>query len=91
MSEFLDLLAAYYTCDALAARRPLTTAEVMGCMDTYEAIKRHFAPVFELAPRGTPERVAQMQAACLGFLDWQEANAALVSDMRAEAAARVEG
>jgi hypothetical protein len=53
MSEFLDMLSVYYTCDAMAAMRPLTTDEFSGCMDVYEAVKRYFAPVFELAPRGT--------------------------------------
>jgi hypothetical protein len=90
MPDFLELLADYYACDAMAALRPLTSGEIMGCMDTYEMLKTYFAP-FDLAPRGTPERIAQMQAAYLAFLDWQEANAGLVSDMRAAAEARVQG
>ena len=82
MTEFLDFLSVYYFCDAMASLRQLTSAEYMGCMDTYEAVKRYFAPDFELAPRGTPERVEQMRAAYLGFVGWQEANADLVEIVR---------
>jgi hypothetical protein len=91
MSEFLDMLAVYYTCDAMAAIRPLTGDEFSGCMDVYEAVKRHFAPTFELAPQGTAERAAQMRDAYLGFVGWQEANAGLVEQMRGAAMARVGG
>ena len=90
MSEFLDMLAVYYTCDAMAAIRPLTSDEFSGCMDVYEAVKRYFAPVFELAPRGTEDRAEQMRAAYLGFVGWQDANPDLVARMRSDAAARLD-
>ena len=91
MSEFLQLLAVYYLCDAAAALRPMTSDEVMGCMNTWEAVKTRFAPTFELAPRGSPERVAQMQAAYLAFLDWEAENADLVAEMQEQARAEVAG
>lgn len=86
MTEFLDFLAAYYTCDAMATLRPLNQDEMTGCMDVYEVVKRYFAPVFDLAPQGTAERAEQMQAAYLGFVEWQSDNADLVERMRADAA-----
>ncbi len=91
MSEFLDMLSVYYTCDAMAAIRPLTSDEFSGCMDVYEAVKRYFAPTFELAPQGTAERAEQMRAAYLGFIGWQEANADLVDQMRDAAVNRLDG
>ncbi len=85
MSEFLSLLALYYVCDATAAMRHLTMQEVMACTQTYESVKTYFVTEFELAPHGTAERAQQMQQGYLAFLDWEEANEALVEDMQAEA------
>lgn len=90
MSEFLELLSVYYTCDAMVALRPLTQEEFMGCMDVYTMVKNHFAPVFEYADPGTPERAEQMAEAYRGFVDWQAENAGLVAEMRADAAERLE-
>jgi hypothetical protein len=90
MSEFLDLLSIYYTCDAMAAIRPLTSDEFHGCMDVYEAVKRYFAPGFDLAPAGSAERAEQMRAAYIGFVGWQDANADLVTQLRTDAAARLD-
>lgn len=90
MSEFLDMLAVYYTCDAMAAIRPLTSEEFGGCMDVYEAVKRYFLPGFELAPQGTAERAAQLREAYLGFVGWQDANPDLVARMREDAATRLD-
>ena len=89
MPEFLDMLSVYYTCDAMAAMRPLTSDEFTGCMDVYEAVKRYFAPVFDLAPQGTAEWAEQMRVAYMGFVGWQEANPELVAQMRSDAAARL--
>jgi hypothetical protein len=58
-------------------------------MDVYEAVKRYFAPVFELAPQGTADRAEQMRAAYLAFVGWQDANPELVARMRSDAAARL--
>jgi hypothetical protein len=91
MSEFLDLLTVYYTCDVMAGLRPLTSAEFMGCMDVYTAVKQYFAPAFDLAPHGTEARAEQMREAYLGFVAWQQDNPALVANLREVAEARVEG
>ena len=90
MSEFLEMLSIYYTCDAMAAIRPLTSDEFSGCMDVYEVVKRFFAPSFDLAAPGTAERAEQMRMAYLGFVDWQNANSDLVAQMRAHAAERLD-
>ncbi len=90
MQEFLDLLALYYLCDATALVRPMSGAEISACMDTYDAVKAWFAP-FDLAPRGSLERHAQMLQGYAGFQDWQAANDALVADMRGDAMARARG
>ncbi len=90
MSEFLDLLALYYLCDATALLRPMSGGEVQDCMATYDAVKAWFAP-FDLAAEGTLERHAQMLDAYRGFLAWQDANADLVSHLRAEAMAHAQG
>jgi hypothetical protein len=90
MSEFLDLLALYYLCDATALIRPMSGGEVLACMDTYDAVKAWFAP-FDLAPPGTLERFAQMQQGYSGYVDWQAANADLVARMRDEAMAAARG
>ncbi|QBF32800.1 hypothetical protein [Thalassococcus sp. S3] len=91
MSEFLRLLAIYYLCDSTAAIRPLTASEVSACMSTYETVKVHFVRPGDLAPPGTPERVAQNRQAYRGFKAWERDNAALVSNMRARAEAAVRG
>jgi len=91
MSDFLDVLSIYYFCDAMANLRPLNPAEYLGCTDIYELVKTHFARGFDLAPRGTPERIEQMRAAYLGFLNWQDANPALVAELRGAAEARALG
>lgn len=85
MQTFLQLLSIYYMCDVAAALRPLDFEEVVGCTATYELVKQHFAPEFDLAPHGTPERVAQNRAAYLGFRAWQDENADLVADLRQDA------
>jgi hypothetical protein len=87
MSDFLDTLTVYYFCDAMVALRRLNPAEIAGCMDSYEAVKRHFVEA-RLAPTGTPERIEQMRRAYLNFLAWQNANAVFVADLRAAAEAR---
>ena len=88
MPEFLDTLSIYYVCDAMAATRPLDTAEMAGCMDVYERVKRHFLDA-ALKPFGTAERAEQMRRAYMDFVAWQSANATLVADLRAAAAARL--
>lgn len=90
MSEFLDMLALYYLCDATALIRPMSGGEVQDCMAAYDAVKAWFAP-FELAPAGTLERHAQMLDGYRGFVAWQEANAGLVGDMRDHAMAEARG
>ncbi len=90
MSEFLEILALYYLCDATALIRPMSGAEVQDCLATYDAVKAWFAP-FNLAPQGTLERHAQMLEGYRGFVAWQEANADLVGLMREEAMARARG
>jgi hypothetical protein len=90
MSEFLQILALYYLCDATAVVRPMSGDEIRACIDIYDTVKAFFAP-FELAPIGTLERHAQMSEAYLGFVDWQQANAGLVADMRDDAMAQARG
>lgn len=90
MSEFLDLLALYYLCDATALVRPMSGDEVRACMGTYDAVKAWFAP-FDLAAPGTLERHAQMLDGYRGFLDWQQGNSDLVTLMRDDAMAQARG
>lgn len=90
MSEFLQILALYYLCDATAVVRPMAGEEIRACFDIYETVKIYFAP-FDLGPVGSLERHAQMLDAYLGFVDWQEANAEIVGAMREEAMAEARG
>jgi len=91
MAEFLSVLSIYYLCDAMASARHLTMEETMHCGRTYDTVRSYFVTEFELAPRGTPERIAQMRQGYLGFQAWEEANAQLVDDMKAEAWLTVRG
>lgn len=91
MSEFLTILSLYYICDATAALRPMTRDEIASCTRTYETVKTHFVTERDLAPRGTAERIAQMQAAYLAFQDWEAENADLVREMQDDAMAEVRG
>ena len=90
MSDFFDILALYYLCDATALVRPMSAGEVHDCMATYDAVKAWFAP-FNLAAPGTLERHAQLLDGYQGFLDWQQANPDLVTDMRGDAMAQAQG
>ncbi|WP_224813965.1 hypothetical protein [Hasllibacter sp. MH4015] len=90
MSDFLDLLALYYLCDATALVRTMSGDEVIACTGIYDAVKAWFAP-FDLAPVGSLERHAQMIEGYLGFQDWQAANAELVATMRDDAMAEARG
>ncbi len=90
MSEFLDILALYYLCDATALIRPMSAGEVHDCMTTYDAVKAWFAP-FDLGAPGTLERHAQLLEGYDGFLAWQAENPDLVADMRDDAMARAQG
>jgi hypothetical protein len=90
MSDFLDILALYYLCDATALIRPMSAGEVNDCMTTYDAVKAWFAP-FNLAAPGTLERHAQLLDGYRGFLDWQQANPDLVQTMRDNAMSQAQG
>lgn len=87
MSDFIDHLSIYYLCDAVAALRQLDPAGSLACVEAYETVRRQFLET-ALAPLGTSERAEQMRRAYLEFVAWQNANAVLVADLRAEAAAR---
>lgn len=91
MPDFLGILVIYYLCDATAVVRPMTFDEVGACTAAYEQIKTYFPAEWELAPRGTPERHAQMQAAYLAFLGWEAENADLVVALQAGASAAARG
>ena len=91
MSEFLELLAHYYLCDATAVLRPMSLGEVQACTDVYESVKAWFAPSFELAPVGTLERHAQLVEGYIGFVTWQDANPDLVTGLREQAMAEAQG
>ncbi|WP_430449343.1 hypothetical protein [Rhodophyticola sp.] len=91
MSEFLAVLALYYACDATAATRPMSPQEMQACTATYDTVKTYFVTGFDLAPRGTLERFAQMTAAYAAFKDWEDSNSDLVAAMRADAMNRVRG
>jgi hypothetical protein len=86
MSDFLALLLAYYTCDAAAQTQEPLGPDRLACVATYEAVKDHFAPL-DPAPLGTPEYGAERIATYLAFRAWEEANAEIVAELRAEAAA----
>ena len=85
MSEFLSVLALYYVCDATAALRPMSAEEIGACFSTYDTVKVYFVDGFDLAPPGSMARIRQMSEAYLAFKAWEEDNAALVADMRADA------
>lgn len=91
MSEFLSVVAIYYLCDAMAAARHLTMQETMHCTRTYDTVRSYFVTEFDLAPRGTPERIAQMREGYTGFKAWENANRDRVDQMRAEAWLAVRG
>lgn len=90
MSDFLELLALYYLCDATALVRPMSGNEIATCSSHYDAVKAWFAP-FDLAEVGSLERHAQMLQGYAGFMDWQAANAGLVAQMRLAAMAAAQG
>ena len=75
MSDFLVILALYYACDAEAAARALSHAEVMECMTHYQSVKAYFA-----SPGGGSSGGAQ--AAYESFKDWEHANPDIVADLR---------
>ena len=90
MSDFLDILALYYLCDATALVRPMSGGELQDCMVLYDTVKAWFAP-FDLGPIGSLERHAQLLEGYQGFLAWQQANADLVGAMRDDAMAQARG
>ena len=85
MADFLTLLAFTYLCNGTAEVRLLAPPEAAACTSAYEGVKRHFYPEFEVAPLGSPERIAQNATAYAGFKAWEADNAALVATMRADA------
>lgn len=82
MPEFLALLANLYLCDAIYGIRHPTMQEVAACQQSRTAVYTYFAPAFELAPEGTPERAAQMAEAQVAFEAWEAANSNEVRNMR---------
>ncbi len=90
MTELLRLLAVYYLCDAAAAVRPLSAAEVAGCIEVYGRVKSQFSAPEGAAP-GSPDSVARNAAAYAAFKAWEAANPDLVEDMRRAARAQVAG
>ncbi len=75
MTELLRLLSLYYACDQIAAQRPLSSAEVAACMDHYTAVKSHFSE-----PQDTNVD------AYLRFKAWEQANPAMVAQIRQRSA-----
>ncbi|MBW4710293.1 hypothetical protein KX928_21095 [Roseobacter sp. YSTF-M11] len=76
MPEFLTVLALYYACATTATTLPMSHADVMACMDHYEAVKTHFAP------EGEPTGPQRSRTAYLNFKDWEQANQDLVDSLR---------
>lgn len=91
MGEFLTVLALYYMCDATAAMRPMSMQEVATCAESYDTVKVYFVSDFDLAPQGTLARFDQMSEAYIAFKAWEEQNADLVEDLRADAWAEAHG
>jgi hypothetical protein len=89
VETFLALLLAYYTCDAAAQTQEPLGSQRLACVETYEAVKRYFAPL-DPAPAGTPDYGQQRIETYRAFTAWEAANAELVADLRAAARAAVE-
>jgi len=85
MSDFLSVVAIYYWCEAMAQARHLTMSETMHCSRTRDTVHSYFVTEFELAPRGTAARAAQMRQGQHGFDTWAAANPDRVEQMQAEA------
>ena len=90
MPEFLILLSLYYGCDALMAHKPLslTGSQLVQCSAYYEAVKSEFADA-PFPASGTQAGVSARRDAYRAFKAWELENEALVTTMRADAAARV--
>ncbi|MCU4654879.1 hypothetical protein N8I71_18735 [Roseibacterium sp. SDUM158016] len=88
MEQFLALLLAYYTCDAAAQTQEPLGGDRLACVETYEEVKAWFAPL-DPAPVGTAEYGAERIATYRAFSAWEEENAEIVAELRAEALAAV--
>ncbi len=88
MGEFLALLLAYYACDAAAQSQEPLGGQRLACVETYEKVKAFFAPL-NPSPIGTPEWGAERIETYRAFSAWEEENAEVVAELRAEALGRV--
>ncbi len=70
--------------DAAAQTQEPLGGDRLACMQTYEEVKGWFAPL-DPAPIGTPDYGAERIATYRAFQAWEEANAELVAQLRAEA------
>jgi hypothetical protein len=89
---FQALLTGYYLCDAAAAVTLLDYATVARCIVTYQSVKAQFLSEEELAAlNADPLRFGgeHGRVAYLRFTEWEEQNADLVAEMKAEAEAHV--
>jgi hypothetical protein len=82
MAQFLALLTLYYACDSVAGKRPMTSSEVLLCMEHYSAVKSHFDVAPNSAGADSSERAGSNRAAYLAFKTWEVEHADLVQSLR---------
>lgn len=85
MGEFLALLLSYYTCDAAAQTQEPLGGQRLECVETYEEVKAFFAPLDP--PTDTAAYAEARIETYRAFSAWEEANAEVVAELRAEAMA----
>ncbi|WP_107497946.1 hypothetical protein [Thalassobius sp. I31.1] len=87
-TEFLALIALYFTCSETAEVRMLDRGEVEACTAAYTEVKLGFLPDVDMATYETMtsvERAEANQAGYAGYVAWRVANPELVEEMEAEA------
>lgn len=82
MPEIIALLTIYYHCGALAAEGLLTQTERFACNETYQQAKRLFLEDEVLRRPGSVLTPEQNTRAFLRFKTWEQANAALVAELK---------
>lgn len=86
MAQFLALLTLYYSCDAAAVTRPMTSAEVAECMEHYGAVKSYFVADASHQTPGLATRGQRNKAAYVAFKAWEDDHSELVRALRTSAA-----
>lgn len=91
-TEFLALIALYFTCSETAEVRMLDRGEVEACTAAYTEVKLGFLPDVDMATYETmsaAERAEANQEGYARYVAWRAANPDLVEQMEADARRRL--